>query len=171
MVNSLDSGSLEAANPPWHTRAPDDVLSALSATRDGLSTDEAQKRLAQRGANVLDKKGGASVLELIWRQINNPLIWVLIGCAVIAMLVDPADGIKNGLVILAVVVINTLIGFFQEFRPAAPSRRLASLVPESATVHPRRGAPHRGRHRAGPRRRGGARLRRQGAGRPAPARR
>ena len=84
MVNSLDSGSLEAANRPWHSRASDDVLSALSATRDGLSPEEAVKRLAEHGANVLDKKGGVSVLALIWGQINNPLIWVLIGSAAIA---------------------------------------------------------------------------------------
>ncbi|MGA8393143.1 MAG: HAD-IC family P-type ATPase, partial [Burkholderiaceae bacterium] len=134
MVLSLDKGSQEAANPPWHTQAPDHVLSALSATRDGLTTDEAQKRLAQHGANVLDKKAGASVLELIWRQINNPLIWVLIGSAVIAMLVDPADGIKNGLVILTVVMINTIIGFAQEYKASKAIESLSAMVPEFATV-------------------------------------
>ena len=134
MVNSLDSGSLEAADRPWHSRACDDVLSALSATRDGLSTEEAGKRLAQYGANVLDKKGGASVMALIWGQINNPLIWVLIGSAVIAMLVDPADGLKNGLVILAVVIINTIIGFAQEYKASKAIESLSAMVPEFATV-------------------------------------
>ena len=134
MVNSLDSGLLEAANLPWHSRASDDVLSALSATREGLTTDEARKRLAQYGANVLDKKGGASVMALIWGQINNPLIWVLIGSAVIAMLVDPADGIKNGLVILAVVIINTIIGFAQEYKASKAIESLSAMVPEFATV-------------------------------------
>jgi len=134
VVLSLDKGSLEAANRPWHAHAPDDVLSALSATRDGLTTDEAQKRLAQYGANVLDKKGGVSVMELIWGQINNPLIWVLIGSAVIAMLVDPVDGIKNGLVILAVVIINTIIGFAQEFKASKAIESLSAMVPEFAMV-------------------------------------
>jgi len=134
VVYSLDTGSQEAANRPWHARAPDDVLSALSATREGLTTDEAQKRLARYGANVLDKKGGASVMALIWGQINNPLIWVLIGSAVIAMLVDPADGIKNGLVILAVVIINTIIGFAQEYKASKAIESLSAMVPEFATV-------------------------------------
>jgi Ca2+-transporting ATPase len=134
VVNSLDRGSLEAAKRPWHTRASDDVLSALSATREGLTTDEARKRLAEYGANVLDKKGGASVMALIWGQINNPLIWVLIGSAVIAMLVDPADGIKNGLVILSVVIINTIIGFAQEYKASKAIESLSAMVPEFATV-------------------------------------
>ncbi len=47
MVNSVGSGPLQTANRPWHSRACDDVLSALAATKDGLSTDEARKRLAQ----------------------------------------------------------------------------------------------------------------------------
>ena len=134
MVNSLDSGLPVAADRPWHSRASDDVLSALSATKDGLSTEEAGKRLAQYGPNVLDRKGGASVMALIWGQINNPLIWVLIGSAVIAMLVDPADGIKNGLVILAVVIINTIIGFAQEYKASKAIESLSAMVPEFATV-------------------------------------
>ncbi|HEX5817830.1 MAG TPA: HAD-IC family P-type ATPase, partial [Gemmatimonadales bacterium] len=134
MAPSLDNGSQEAANRPWHTQAPDDVLSALNATREGLTTDEAQRRLAQHGRNVLDKRGGASVMELIWGQINNPLIWVLIGSAVIAMLVDPAEGIKNGLVILAVVIINTIIGFAQEYKASKAIESLSAMVPEFATV-------------------------------------
>jgi len=134
VVLSPDKGSQDAANRPWHTLAPDDVLSALSATRDGLITDEARKRLAQYGRNVLDKKRGASVLELIWGQINSPLIWVLIGSAVIAMLADPVDGIKNGLVILAVVIINTIIGFAQEYKASKAIASLSAMVPEFATV-------------------------------------
>lgn len=134
MVYPIDKGSQEAANRPWHVQAPEDVMSALGATRDGLTTDQAQKRLVRFGPNVLDKKGGASVLELIWRQINNPLIWVLIGSALIAMLVDPADGIKNGLVILAVVIINTIIGFAQEYKASKAIESLSAMVPEFATV-------------------------------------
>ncbi len=134
MVRSPDNGPQEVANRPWHTQASDVVLSALSATRDGLTTDEAQKRLARYGPNVLDRKSGTSVVELIWRQINNPLIWVLIGSAVIAMLVDPADGIKNGLVILTVVIINTIIGFAQEYKASKAIESLSAMVPEFATV-------------------------------------
>lgn len=134
MVYSIDKVAQEAAHRPWHTLASDDVLSALSATRDGLTTAEAQRRLTRYGLNILDKKAGVSVTELIWRQVNNPLIWVLIGSALIAMLVDPADGIKNGLVILAVVMINTIIGFAQEYKASKAIESLSAMVPEFAAV-------------------------------------
>ena len=45
-----------------------------------------------------------------------PLIWVLIASGFVAMLVVSTDGLKNGMVILGVVVLNTLIGFVQEFK-------------------------------------------------------
>ena len=134
MVSSIDSRQPPAADRPWHSRDCDDVLCALSATKEGLSSAEAGKRLAQYGPNVLERRGGASVMALIWGQIHNPLIWVLIGSAVIAMLVDPADGLKNGLVILAVVTINTLIGFTQEYKASRAIQSLSAMVPEFATV-------------------------------------
>ena len=134
MIHSIDRDSHEAVTRPWHALDPDAALTALGATRDGLTTEEARKRLARHGPNVLDRKGGTSVTKLIWRQINNPLIWVLIGSAVIAMAVDPADGIKNGLVILAVVIINTVIGFAQEYKASKAIEGLSAMVPEFATV-------------------------------------
>lgn len=135
MVLSLDTTAQMPDERPWHSRTPDEVLSALGAARNGLASDEARTRLAQHGPNVLDKAGGVSVMELIWGQINNPLIWILIGSAVIAMLVDPVDGIKNGLVILAVVIINTTIGFAQEYKAGKAIESLSAMVPDFAMAH------------------------------------
>jgi len=131
---SIENGQNEPTRRDWHARTCAEVLSALAASRDGLSADEARKRLARHGANVLDRKGGLSVTQLIWRQINNPLIWVLIGSAVVAMAVDPTDGIKNGLVILAVVIVNTIIGFAQEYKASKAIEGLSAMVPEFAVV-------------------------------------
>ncbi|MBL9022477.1 MAG: HAD-IC family P-type ATPase [Myxococcales bacterium] len=134
MARSQEPRSREAPAVSWHTLPSEEVLSALRSTHDGLSTEEANERIAAHGPNVLDKKGGVSVLELIWGQINNPLIWVLLGSAVVAILVDPVDGLKNGLVILAVVIINTVIGFAQEYKASKAIESLSAMVPELATV-------------------------------------
>jgi len=98
MAHAPESGLPEAVDRPWHALAADAALAALRATRDGLSTDEASRRLAHHGPNVLERKAGVSAAGLIWRQIDNPLIWVLIGSAVVALLVDPADG-RRGMMI------------------------------------------------------------------------
>jgi Ca2+-transporting ATPase len=59
---------------------------------------------------------------------------VLIASGVIAMAVDPTDGIANGLVILAVVLLNTLIGFVQEWKAGRAIEALAQMVPENVSV-------------------------------------
>jgi Ca2+-transporting ATPase len=134
MARSKEEASPRATQRPWHTLPSDEVLSTLGATSEGLTSDVAARRLAEHGPNVLAKKGGVSVLSLLWGQINNPLIWVLIGSAVVAIVVDPIDGLKNGLVILAVVIINTVIGFVQEYKAGKAIESLSAMVLEYATV-------------------------------------
>ena len=119
---------------PWHAQTPEQVLLALGSTPEGLSVAEANQRLERYGPNELPRGKKETALDLLWRQINNPLIWVLIASGVIAMIVDPGDGIKNGLVILAVVVLNTLIGFVQEFKAGKAIEALSKMVPENVTV-------------------------------------
>lgn len=122
------------AEQPWFALDADTVFRALDSSPSGLSTAEAATRLARTGANVLPRASGDTVLDLLWRQINNPLIWVLIASGVIAMAADPNDGIKNGLVILAVVVLNTLIGFAQEFKAGRAIESLSRMVPDNVTA-------------------------------------
>jgi magnesium-transporting ATPase (P-type) len=118
-----------------HALDADATVQALQSHRDGLTSDEAQRRLAEHGPNVLPRAKRDGPLTLLWRQINNPLIWVLIASGGIAMLVDwEGDGVKNGLVILAVVVINSVIGFVQEFRAGQAIEALTQMVPENVTV-------------------------------------
>jgi potassium/sodium efflux P-type ATPase len=130
----MPPNTLMETPPPWHAHTCEESLELLQTGIDGLSNKEAAARLASVGPNRLTRKAGISVVELLWRQINNPLIWVLIGSAVVAMLADPTDGIKNGLVILAVVTINTLIGFTQEYKASRAIESLGAMVPESAMV-------------------------------------
>jgi Ca2+-transporting ATPase len=110
------------------------VLRTLGSSAAGLSSAEATSRLEQYGPNVLPRARRDGPLDLLWRQINNPLIWVLIGSGAVAMIVDPTDGFQNGLVILAVVVLNTIIGFVQEFKAGKAIEALSSMVPENVTA-------------------------------------
>ena len=120
---------------PFHAMDPDAVMASVGSDQDGLASDEAQQRLEQHGPNLLPRAKGEGALTLLWRQINNPLIWVLIASGAVAMLVDwEGEGIKNGIVILAVVVINSLIGFVQEYRAGKAIEALSQMVPENVTV-------------------------------------
>ena len=130
-----NQGGKPASGEGYHAMAVADVIGKLRTNLEtGLSTDEANVRLAQYGPNVLPKAKGDTAWTLLWRQINSPLIWILIASGFVAMLVDPIDGIKNGLVILAVVVLNTLIGFVQEFKAGKAIEALSKMVPENVTA-------------------------------------
>lgn len=118
----------------WHALSPADVLQRLGSRESGLDAAEAEARLRRYGPNEVPGDRGDGVLRLLWRQINSPLIWVLLGAACLAVLVDRSEGAKNGLVILAVVAANTLIGFIQEYRASRAIAALARMAPDHATV-------------------------------------
>ncbi len=125
--------SLQEA-PAWHSMSAAEALEALGTGEDGLTSEQAALRLTEHGPNVISRGKGDGVPELLWRQIHNPLIWVLIASAAAAILADPVDGMKNGLVILGVVVLNTLIGFGQEYKASKAIEALTRMVPENVAV-------------------------------------
>ncbi len=130
----IDPKGTASGEKQWHVLTAEEVVQLTETDPDGLSEAEAAKRLATYGPNVISRGKGDTVLDLIWRQINNPLIWVLIVSAFVAMIADPTGGIKNGLVILAVVVINTIIGFIQEYKAGKAIEALSRMVPENVSL-------------------------------------
>lgn len=116
---------------PWHALEINVVLEYVTSSNNGLSSSEAKTRLGKYGLNQIRKKKGDSVFKVLLRQINNPLIWVLIGSSILATALGK---VTDGLVVLSVVVVNTIIGFIQEFRAGRAIEALNDMVPENATV-------------------------------------
>src|SRR5215211_802951 len=98
---------------PWHARREADVLRSLGTTAEGLSSEEARSRLVRCGPNRLPVTKGPSALVLLAEQLTSPLIYALLASAAVAFAFGEID---DGVVVLAVVVLNTLIGFVQEYR-------------------------------------------------------
>jgi Ca2+-transporting ATPase len=116
----------------WYTLEPDDVLAALDSTsQTGLSTEEAQLRLAQYGANVLVEGRRRSPLRILLAQFTDVMVLVLLGAAALAaFLGEPEDIVA----ILAIVVLNALLGFVQEFRAERAVAALKALAAPIARV-------------------------------------
>ncbi|MDP8939219.1 MAG: HAD-IC family P-type ATPase [Actinomycetota bacterium] len=115
----------------WHSLSSGTALDELETRDDGLSAEEARKRFEQVGPNVLQRSSGDGVLKLLWRQINDPLIYVLLASSALAIALGK---IVDGSVVLGVVVVNTLIGFVQEYKAGKDIEALTSLVPDETTV-------------------------------------
>ncbi len=123
--------SEKPTNPFPHAQPAQAVLDGLGSGPSGLDAREAGARKERIGPNRLPRAGRESAWALLGRQINNPLIYVLLGSAALALVMGkPTDA---G-VVLGVVVLNTLIGFLQEHKAGRAIEALSALVPESATV-------------------------------------
>jgi Ca2+-transporting ATPase len=109
----------------------DAALAALEVDRDGLSAGNAAKRRSHYGPNVIETEPAPSVWRRFFRQFNNVLLYVLLGAAALTAAlghwVDTA-------VIVAVVVINALVGFIQEGRAEQAMRAIRSMLKLRAVV-------------------------------------
>jgi Ca2+-transporting ATPase len=113
----------------WHTSSPDALAAALHTSFDGgLSDHEAQQRLQREGLNELPEAQPPSLLRLFFSQFTSVIVWVLIGAAVVSGLLE--DWL-DAAAILAIVLLNGVLGFIQEFRA---ERSLAALRKMSVTT-------------------------------------
>ena len=95
----------------WHTLESGEVLARFQVDAAGLSEAQAAERLAHYGANRIAEGAQRPVWRRFVDQINNLLIYVLIAAATITALMGHWI---DTTVILAVVLIQTVIGFLQE---------------------------------------------------------
>ncbi|MDX2252542.1 MAG: cation-translocating P-type ATPase [Nitrospira sp.] len=114
---------------PWHTESAEALASALSTDLEhGLGVDEVGRRQASDGFNELPEARPPSLLKLFLSQFTSVIVWVLIGAAVLSgVLGDWVDTAA----ILAIVFLNGLLGFVQEFRA---EQSLAALRKMSVTT-------------------------------------
>ncbi len=97
----------------WHTLGLDDVLVKLEALSNGLSSDEAARRMERYGRNELKEKPKPTFLQLVMVQLNNFIVILLIVASVISALLG--DWIEAA-VIMLIVVLNAILGVVQESR-------------------------------------------------------
>ena len=122
-----------------HTLDAEAVAALLAVSPDtGLSAREALERLSRVGPNRLPQAPARSPLRVLLAQFKSILILILLGAVVLAALIGST---KDALVILAVVVINALVGFYQEYRAERSLAALKSMLPSKARVR-RDGVSH-----------------------------
>jgi Ca2+-transporting ATPase len=102
-----------------------------SPSGNGLTTSEAATRLEEFGPNVVERERTASPITLFLAQFKSPVIWLLAGaCVIAAALGEIVDAIAIG----AIVIINALVGFFQEFRAERAVMALRAMTAPRARV-------------------------------------
>jgi len=112
---------------------PEQLLEQMKSSEKGISRDEAAKRLLQYGPNEIARKDKRSSIEIFASQFSSPLVVVLIIAAGIAYFLEPAAP-TDTMVILAIVVMNAVLGFIQEFRAEKALRELRRYIPLKSKV-------------------------------------
>ena len=113
----------------WHERSAADVLGSLSGPK-GLTTAMARARLDEYGANSLTEGQRRSPLNMFLAQFRDFMILVLLTAAAISGVVGD---LKDTIVIVAIVILNAVLGFVQEYRAERAMAALRAL-PRGATV-------------------------------------
>jgi Ca2+-transporting ATPase len=115
----------------WHALTAEDVLHHLEVQNDGLSNEQAARRLAQYGQNQLQEAPRPTFLQMLWEQLNNFVVILLIVASVVSALLG--DYVEAG-AIMAIVVLNAILGIVQEQRAEEALAALKRLAAPDAQV-------------------------------------
>ena len=115
----------------WHALPVEQVFEKLGSRSDGLLAAEVATRAKQYGPNRIERSRRDGALKILGRQLVNPLVYVLLAAALLAVLMGK---VTDGFVVLAVVFINTVVGFIQEMSAGKAIEALSQMVPEHTTV-------------------------------------
>lgn len=121
------------AGQNWHNKSPEEVAALLQTDLEhGLEEEEAAARFSKWGPNELPEKKPVTPLTIFLRQFNDFMIWVLLFAVVLSgvWLGEAIDAIA----ILAIIVLNAVLGFVQEYRAELAMAGLRELAAPGARV-------------------------------------
>jgi Mg2+-importing ATPase len=115
----------------YWSRDPDELLIALGTSSAGLAEEEADARLARYGENAVAAAEMASAARLLLRQVESPLVVILVFGACVALLLREWT---DATIILLIVAGSSLLGFAQEYRASAAVARLRDRLALKVTA-------------------------------------
>ncbi|MAG15523.1 haloacid dehalogenase [Candidatus Woesearchaeota archaeon] len=108
----------------YYTLSADKVLDELKTSINGLSEEDASRRLNHYGSNQLKESKKISPVKIFFSQFNNFLIWILLIAVVISAILGD---VVEGVVISVIIIMNAVIGFIQEFKTEKAIESLKKL--------------------------------------------
>ena len=115
----------------WHAMKDEELLQTLETGRQGLSSEEAQRRLKQYGYNELTEKKRAGIFTIILNQFRDIFVIMLLIAIAISFLVGAHE---DAITIGAIVVLNAVVGSVQEYRSEKAMEAMKKLTAPRARV-------------------------------------
>jgi calcium-translocating P-type ATPase len=121
----------EVHGTSWHAVGPAETEKRLGVPPDGLSDDEVAARRERFGPNLLPERSPPGPLILFLRQFKSPLIYVLLVAAAVA---GGLGDLRDAVFILVVVLVNAVVGTFQEWKAETAAEALRHLIQTEVRV-------------------------------------
>ncbi len=132
LMQAVHMGSrMEESLKDWYQKTEEEVLEALHTSKEGLSATEAAGLLASKGENILEEGKKKSTLQVFVEQFRDLLVVILIAAAIISML---SGNVESTIVIVAVIVLNAVLGTVQHEKAQKSLASLKSLSSPTAKV-------------------------------------
>ena len=121
----------------YYTLSVEEVLSALGAGAEGLSSQQAKERLEQYGPNKLKEGKKPSLIQRFFAQLKDPMLIILLIAAAVSALTGVVSGESEWaevIIILTVVLLNAVLGVFQESKAEAAIEALQTMTAATCKV-------------------------------------
>jgi len=122
----------------WHAMPIEDVFRKLNTPKNGLTSEEAEKRLAIYGKNIIESEKKINPLKIFLKQFTDFLVLILIAAAIISFAMSLIPGEEghsiDAILIVAILFANATIGFFQEYKAEKSILALKKLSAPTAMV-------------------------------------
>jgi Ca2+-transporting ATPase len=115
----------------WHTLSIPEVLQLLDTNEQGLLTPEAERKLKQTGPNELEEGKKKSIASMFLSQFKDIMILILIAAAIISGIIGD---FTDTIVIIVIVLLNAILGFYQEYRADKAMQALKKMSVTQARV-------------------------------------
>lgn len=115
----------------WHRLKDEEIFELTGSRPAGLSVAEAEENLLRIGYNKLEEARKKTIAGILLAQFKDVMIVILLGAAVISGVIGD---LKDTIVILIIVVLNAVIGFFQEYRAEKAMQALKKMATTQARV-------------------------------------
>jgi len=115
----------------WHQKDVNPIIDELKSSSQGISSEEARKRLEEYGPNELKEKKKKTHLMMFIDQFKDFMILILLAAAIVSGIIgEPVDTIA----IMVIVILNAIIGFVQEYRAEKAMKALKMMAAPTAPV-------------------------------------
>jgi len=114
-----------------HDKKIEDIFKELKTNEEGLTEEEAHKRLEKYGFNEIKQAKKIHPIKIFLEQFHNTVIYILIAALVISIFIGETI---DAVVIGVIVILNAIVGFIQEYKAEKSIEALKKLASLKATV-------------------------------------